>query len=202
MWIALKTPDLATLSQLNTIYSGRAIQYSADNRSQMILLRRRKRSLRACRKTIRYILFAPVWTKIIQNSLLLPIPNIRSYSNLLNGADTYLRILAPDGITPIAENDNIGNVTYTAPFNCDALNNDICHENGNDLLASRSILTSQLTRHSDPAHIMLRSPQLQRHLNVQSTTIRWKIWILFIDDNFAVAHGCTTCQKLLPVTSS
>jgi hypothetical protein len=66
-----------------------------------------------------------------------------STSNLLNGVDTYLRIIAPDGTTPIATNDNISNNAYAAPFNCatDIRGNYVCHENRNDLLASRSILT-------------------------------------------------------------
>lgn len=148
MWIALKTPDLATLSQLNAIYSGRAIQYSADNREPNDTVATAKTITEGLSQdhTIYPFSLPGVDKDYSKFSVTAGSEYTITTSNVLNGADTYLRILAPDGITPIAENDNIGNVTYTAPFNCDALNNDVCHENGNDLLASRSILTSQMTR--------------------------------------------------------
>jgi hypothetical protein len=67
-------------------------------------------------------------------------------SSLLNGADTYIRIFGPDNSnsTPIASNDNLSGLPYAAPFNCDANFGD-CHENGNDLLASKIVLTSAMT---------------------------------------------------------
>ncbi len=62
-------------------------------------------------------------------------------SNLKNGADTYLRLLAPDGTTEVSANDNSNGLSYnTLPFNCTP--DGVCHENGSNLLASKISFTA------------------------------------------------------------
>jgi hypothetical protein len=154
MWLSLKTPNPATLAQLNSLYSSRAIRYAADSWEPNDTI--------ATATTIT--------VGLSQDHTIYPFPSpvadtdyfkfiaaagsqyTISASNLLNGADTYIRILAPDGVNEIAVNDNIGNAVYTAPFNCmtDVNGNFVCHENGNDLLASKSILTSTMTSSYGP----------------------------------------------------
>jgi hypothetical protein len=63
---------------------------------------------------------------------------------ILNGADTVIVVYAPDQTTVLAQNDNTSGLTYVAPFNCDFLFGD-CHENGDDLLGTRAVLSSATT---------------------------------------------------------
>lgn len=75
----------------------------------------------------------------LDNAQFTPAPNawysIRT-SSLRNGADTYLEVY-DDKAALFKENDNGNNITYVTPppFNCSGLPS-VCHENGNDILAS------------------------------------------------------------------
>lgn len=66
-------------------------------------------------------------------------------AGLNNGADTYIRIVAPDQSSQIAYNDNTSGANYanTVPNNCDA--NGECHENGFDILGSTASFTASST---------------------------------------------------------
>jgi hypothetical protein len=149
-WLTIKAPPI--LTQLDSIYANRAIFYINSDTGEP-------------NDSVGTATAIGVGAGLSQNHWIYPYTYpvadkdyfkftaaagtqyIITTSKLLNGADTYLRILAPDGITQIAENDNIGNAAYTAPFNCitDIYGNYVCHENGNDLLASTSILTSTMS---------------------------------------------------------
>ena len=62
---------------------------------------------------------------------------------LKNGADTVIRIIAPDQITPVANasNDNTNGAIYTGTaVPCTPLTNE-CHENGYDILGSTKSFT-------------------------------------------------------------
>jgi hypothetical protein len=68
-------------------------------------------------------------------------------SALKNGADTYVRIIAPDQITSVVSNDNKNGANYASPpfvpNNCDL--NGECHENGLDILGSTASFTATTT---------------------------------------------------------
>lgn len=65
-------------------------------------------------------------------------------SALKNGADTYIRIIAPDQITTVANNDNKNGANYSlppfVPNNCDSFGE--CHDNGMDILGSTASFTA------------------------------------------------------------
>lgn len=65
-------------------------------------------------------------------------------SVLKNGADTYIRIIAPDQIMTVASNDNKNGANYSlppfVPNNCDSFGE--CHENGMDILGSTASFTA------------------------------------------------------------
>ncbi|MBI4745207.1 MAG: hypothetical protein HY786_01335 [Deltaproteobacteria bacterium] len=64
---------------------------------------------------------------------------------LVNGADTYIRIIAPDKTAVVADNDNTSGKSYanSVPNNCDAEGE--CHENGFDILGSTASFTATAT---------------------------------------------------------
>lgn len=66
-------------------------------------------------------------------------------SALKNGADTYIRMIAPDQLTTVLSNDNINGANYSAypfvPNNCDWTTGE-CHENGSDILGSTASFTA------------------------------------------------------------
>lgn len=64
---------------------------------------------------------------------------------LKNGADTGIRIIAPDSTVP-ASNDNTSGLLYanSVPNNCDPVTG-VCHENGFDILGSTASFTATAT---------------------------------------------------------
>jgi hypothetical protein len=147
-WLSLKPPNLTTLAQLNTIYSRRAIRYSADSWEPNNTVTAASTITVGLSQdhTIYPLSFPGVDIDYAKFSVTAGKQYTITTSNLLNGADTYVRVFDPNGVK-IAENDNIGNASYTAPFNCatDGNGNFVCHENGNNLLASKTILTPAMT---------------------------------------------------------
>jgi len=65
---------------------------------------------------------------------------------LRNGADTVIRIIAPDATTTITSNDNAGGGNYANSLPCtpDFFTGE-CHANGNDVLGSRASFTATST---------------------------------------------------------
>jgi hypothetical protein len=152
MWLTLK--PTSNLFLLQGIYQGRAITYATDNQEPNDDLTTAATITVGPTGLVNLSIYPFTYLGVDKDYFKFTVTANYQYtissSNLLNGADTYLRILAPDKTTQIdvqiAVNDNFGNVTYAAPFNCtDIRGNYVCHENGSDLLASRYILTSAMT---------------------------------------------------------
>jgi hypothetical protein len=69
-------------------------------------------------------------------------------SALRNGADTFIRIIAPDQTTKVVDNDNKNGASYSlypfVPNNCDIMSGE-CHENGFDILGSTASFTATVS---------------------------------------------------------
>lgn len=67
-------------------------------------------------------------------------------TSIKNGADTVVRVFAPDQATIVASNDNTNGLIYlnSVPNNCD-WNTGACHENALDILGSTAVFTPNVT---------------------------------------------------------
>jgi fibronectin type 3 domain-containing protein len=149
MWLSLKTPNPATLAQLNTVYSSRAIRYTPDTWEPNDTVA--FASTFTINQSQTHTIYPFTYPGEDKDYYKFTVVSGKQYTisttSLQNGCDTSMTILASDGTTTITANDNIGNVSYTAPFNCatDVNGNFVCHENGNDLLASSVVLSSAMS---------------------------------------------------------
>jgi hypothetical protein len=149
-WDGWMTRNPADLTALKPVYLNREIQYwddtyePGDNGSGSAILYTTDGAAQT--HTLYSALLGPVSGDIDYGSFTVTAgnPYTITTSSLLNGADTIIRVLGPDAVTEIAKNDNLSGTSYTAPFNCNPTYGD-CHENGNDLLASKITLSSAVT---------------------------------------------------------
>lgn len=142
-WNSLGNPDITTT------FIDRLIWYSADNYESA-----NEDTPNNLRKAVvngsseNHTLYGSGDVDVIAFDALLGQPITLTTSALRNGADTYIRILAPDATTVVASNDNTNGANYAVspfvPNLCDYVDG-VCHENGYDILGSTASFSAAAT---------------------------------------------------------